>query len=636
MAVFVLSGGVLAFIVAAVGSTLLGVAAGTLALTAAVAVLAWRTRLDPGDAAPDPNGSPRDPTRRRLLGLAALGGFAWVFAGDAIGRVVRKLSLPDARPVQEAMARDLGAEYMELVRRAYHPGRSGDLQLLLAPFNSSNYENESRSLVPLDPRTSHASVWMYLERVPLLVHAPGIVEPSDSTDRVTLADLAPTTARLMGFDGWPSDREGRPLPGIETPAAPPKVVVTFVIDGGGWNVLQQWPDAWPTLKRLMRRSANYRNAIQGSFPAVTATAHATIGTGTFPSQHGITGHNIRDGKKARKAYGEPGRANPGDILVPTLADLWSDATGNRAWVGEIGYQIWHLGMLGFGGRSRAGGERPVAVFWDENGDVVRDPHDWRPQNQELYRMPAGAPTLDALARYRTSFVAPSWDSEFDPTGKKAVCCSPPIVQHQGDLIEATLRNEPIGRTGVTDLLYINYKAPDYTGHVYNMLSRWEELVLRSVDAELDRLWRTLEELFPGEYALIVTADHGQCPLPDASNGVRLDPIQLGEEIERAFGRGLFNVVQSVVPSEVYLHTDVLWDSGASLEDVAAFLKDYRYRQNIGPYVPRSAIEQDLLDRKEFAAVFATSYLATLRSTGLSAFGQTAFPDGDAIEIPTLD
>lgn len=635
MAVFVLSGGVLAFVVAAVGSTLLGVTAGMLALVAGLAVLAWRTRPGSVGSGLDPGGSPPNPGRRRLLGLAGIGGIAWVFAGDALGRVARKLSLPDPRPVQEAMARDLGAEYMELVRRDYHPGRSGDIQLLLAPFNSSNYASESLSLVPLDPRTSHASAWMYLERVPLLVHAPGIVEPSDSTYRVTLADLAPTTARLMGFDGWPSDREGRALPGIVTPARPPKVVVTFVIDGGGWNVLQQWPDAWPTLKRLMRRSANYRNAIQGSFPAVTATAHATIGTGTFPDQHGITGHNIRDGKKVRKAYGEPGRANPGDILIPTLADLWSDATSNRAWVGEIGYQIWHLGMLGFGGRSRAGGERPVAVFWDENGDVVRDPHDWRPQNQELYRMPSGAPTLDTLARYRASFTAPDWDSEFDPTGKKAVCCSPPIVQYQGDLIEATLRNEPIGQTGTTDLLYINYKTPDYTGHVYNMLSRWEELVLRSVDAELDRLWRVLEERFPGEYVLIVTADHGQSPIPDSQDGVRLDPIQLGDDIEREFGRGLFNVVQSVVPSEVYLHSDVLWDSGASLEDVAAYLQDYRYRRNIGPYVPRSAIEQDLLDRKEFAAVFATSYLATLRSTDISAFGETAFPDADEPGIPEI-
>ena len=65
--------------------------------------------------------------------------------GDALGRAASTLSRPDARPIQEAMATDMGAEYMELVRRAYHPGRSGDLQLLLAPYNSANYANESRS-----------------------------------------------------------------------------------------------------------------------------------------------------------------------------------------------------------------------------------------------------------------------------------------------------------------------------------------------------------------------------------------------------------------------------------------------------------------------------------------------------------
>ena len=89
------------------------------------------------------------------------------------------------------------------------------------------------------------------------------------------------------------------MPGI-TASSPPKVVVTFVIDGGGWNVLQHWPDSWPNLKSLMGTGANFRNAITGSFPAVTACAHASIGTGTFPSQHGITGHNIRDGSKVQE------------------------------------------------------------------------------------------------------------------------------------------------------------------------------------------------------------------------------------------------------------------------------------------------------------------------------------------------
>ena len=67
-----------------------------------------------------------------------------------------------------------------------------------------------------------------------------------------------------------------------------------------------------------------------------------------------------------------------------------------------------------------------------------------------------------------------------------------------------------------------------------------------------------------------------------------------------------------MPSEIFLNVDRLRDNGgATIEDVAASLADYRYRQNIGPYVPSSAVEQDLLDQKEFAAVFGTTFLDAL-------------------------
>ena len=141
----------------------------------------------------------------------------------------------------------------------------------------------------------------------------------------------------------------------------------------------------------MGTGANYRNAITGSFPAVTACAHASIGTGTFPSQHGITGHNIRDGSKVRKAYGDAGHANPGDILIPTLADLWSDATDDRAWVGEIGYQVWHMGMIGYGGPSRTGETLPVGVYWDEGAYKHNGVGEWAPHNPDLFRMPSTVP-----------------------------------------------------------------------------------------------------------------------------------------------------------------------------------------------------------------------------------------------------
>ena len=621
-------GGLVGFLVGAAGSLILGLAAGLITFLICLWVYARITRED---RAPSDDGA-ADPGRRRFLVGVGVGGFALALAGAPIGWLARKLSRPDPAPIQTAMAEGLGSEYMEFVRRAYRPGRSGDIQMLMAPYNSANYANESLSLVPQDPRTSHASLWMYLERIPMVVYGPGIVASSDSTERVTLADLAPTTAKLIGSQTFPADeRQGHALPlSTARSARTPKIVFTFVFDGGGWNVLHQWPDAWPNLKRLMGEGANFRNAIHGSFPAVTACAHATIGTGTYPDEHGITGHNIRDDTGfVRKAYGELGHANPADIVLPTLSDLWYDETQGEAWVGEIGYQIWHLGMMGFGGRVRADGSKPVGVYWDEDGA-----EDWAPQNPELYRLPTAMPDRGSFdAAYQAFWDAPpDWDEQFTPQGRQAPCCSPPVVAYQGDLIEATLDSEPIGEGG-TSLLYTTFKSPDYTGHIYGMGSDWERLQLEAVDAELARVEAMLEERYPGEYVLIVTADHGQCPLPDDVGGVRLDPIQLDRHLAANFN-GVTNVVEEITPHEVYLDTRRLWDNGgATVDDVAASLQDYRYRQNIGPYVPVDAIEQDLLDRKEFAAVFGSGYLGTLASADLSGLGETSFTDADPDGIP---
>jgi hypothetical protein len=600
-----LAGGAVALVVAFTGSLIAAAVAGLLVLATALVVTRNRPETE----------GPANPGRRRLLAVMAGAGLAVVAGGAAAGNALKRLVRPDPRPDLEAMAHDLGADALELVRRTYYPGRSGDLQLVLAPGSTSNYSQESLSLMPHDPRSSHALPWMYLERVPIAVYAPGIVTPSDSTERVTLADLAPTAAHLMGFEDF-ATADGSPLPGIARPATPPKVIVTFVIDGGGWNVLAHWPDAWPNLKRLMRSSATYRNAITGSFPAVTACAHATIGTGAFPRTHGISGHNIRDGEHVRKAYGQPGSANPDDILVPTLADRWTEATGNKAWVGEIGYQIWHLGMLGKGGAPLD--DKPVAVYWDEDHT-----HRWQPQNQDLYRLPKQVPPLSVLEQHQSSYSDPGVDDQYAKfaPGGRSVCCSPPIIRFQGDLIESAFESEGIGTHEATDLLFVNYKSPDYTGHVYNMLSLREKFALEATDQQLRRLRRFLDAHFaPGEFALIVCADHGQCPTVETMGGVRLDPIQLQEDLDREFGGSIFKIVTSVVPSEVFLNERALWDAGVSRDDVAAFLRDYRYRDNIGPYVHKDAIEWNRLNQSPFAAVLSTDFIAGLEGRDLSSYG----------------
>ncbi len=616
-----LAGGLAAAIVAFGWSFVAAVAIGAFVLVASVLVIVGTTTGN------------HDPSRRRFLRWSLAGvGVAFLGGGAALGRALKRSTRPDPLPRLKAAARDIGGEYLELVTRAYHPERSGDLQLLVTPYSTANYKEESQSLLPNDPRSSHAVVWMYGQRVPIVVWAPGLVEPFDSTDRVTLADLAPSTAQLMGFDEFRA-ADGVALPGLPTvtPPVQPRAIVTLVIDGGGWNVLTRWPDAWPNLKRLMREGATYRNALTGAFPAVTAAAHATLGTGAFPRTHGITGHNVRRGGGPVKAWGEAGNVDPSFLLEPTLADRWTAHTNDEAWVGELGYQVWHLGMLGRGGRPR--GEVPVGVYWDENGGGG-----WTPHHPERYRLPRSVPDpsrLDAL----TAEYAPPPESPYDEfirSAKKQVCCFPPIVRYQGELIESTLDSEEIGRDEVTDLLYVNFKAPDYAGHVYNMDDVREAEVLAAVDAEIGALATQLRERYgEGRFALIVTADHGQCPLIDPNGGVRIDPIQLERDLLAEFGDSVFRMVLSVAPSEIYLDPKALADAAYTVEDVAAFLSDYRYGDNIGSYIRQDAIVRDRLGDRTFAAVFPTSFLADLATRDLAGYGATAYEGSDPEGIPPI-
>jgi type I phosphodiesterase/nucleotide pyrophosphatase len=599
---------IVALAIALVGSLIASVVTGLLVLAVGLR-LAWVVTR-PAQV---------DESRRRvLLGLGAAG-VAAVAGGSAIGRVTQHATRSDPTPDLDHMARSIGSEAVGRVKRGYFPGRSGDLQLVLEPWNTSNYANESLALEHDDPRSSHAMNWGYLDRIPITVYAPGIVtKPETRDDVVTLADLAPTTAHLMNFGDFQT-KDGAVMPGVPSVATPPKVIVTFVIDGGGWNVFTHWKHSWPFLRQLMSKSIVYRNAFMGSFPTVTACAHATIGTGEFPQRHGISGHNVRYHGKPAKAYGTAGHADPSFIVVPTLSDAWSEHTGHRAWIGEIGYQIWHLGMIGKGG-TKPLGKDPVAVYFDE--DVAKD---WAPQNPDLYRFPAGMPTTGDLVGYLQQY----GEMDLDQGAGRKLCCTPPIVHYQGDVVAAALRNEPVGQGGATSLLYVNYKMPDYTGHVYNFLRPEEARVIRHVDLELKRLVKTLESMFqPGEYALIVTADHGQCPLVDTAGGVRLDPIQLEQDIGKAFGKSVVGLVEAVWPSEVYLSGAALWDAGVTRGEIAAFLRDYRYRDNIGPYVAADAIDAGRLNRPEFAAVFSTDYIGSLTDAAIARAGPGNYGSAD--------
>ena len=128
---------------------------------------------------------------------------------DAIAREVQRL-LREEPFVAAAYTRAeiesgsaAGSPYFEAVRRAWYPGRSADVAIVLKPYWMFGASG-----------ATHGSPHEYDTRVPLLFYGPLWVKPGRRDARVEIVDIAPTLARVLGIPA-PSASEGRPLP-IET------------------------------------------------------------------------------------------------------------------------------------------------------------------------------------------------------------------------------------------------------------------------------------------------------------------------------------------------------------------------------------------------------------------------------------
>ena len=471
--------------------------------------------------------------------------------------------------------------------------------------------NRSAACRAIRARATRA-VWMYLERIPLVAYGPGC-----DRGRHRGAGLA----RRPGADDRAADRfrrlarataTGGRCPARAPPALTrPKVVVTFVFDGGGWNVLAPWPDDWPHLGALMREGANYRNAITGSFPAVTACAHATIGTGTFPQQarHHRPQHPRRR-RASRKAYGTPGRRDPTDILAP---DARRPLARRRRGPGSARSAIRSgtSACSGHGGRDRPADDLPVGVYWDEDGAAsvaAAQPRAVPPcRRRRRSRRPHGA-------TWRRS-PTPRWDPQFAPVGATVRrAAGRRSSRYQGDLIEAAFdsradRRERRDRACSTRPS--SRPTTPATSTAWRRSGTGLRCCARSTRSSGDSS-TMLEDAVPRRVRVDRDGRPRPVPAPRLVGGVRLDPIQLEQLIEPRFGgtRRPCRERRAVggVPERRRAVGRRRRDDRATSPRRS---RDYRYRQNIGPYVPRSAIEQDLLDQKEFAAVFGTTFLESL-------------------------
>jgi hypothetical protein len=475
-------------------------------------------------------------------------------------------------------------------------------------------------ILPIEPNfvgsgLPHVGPWPYAQDIPMFWYGPGHIAPAGVVDRpVTLAGIAPTQGELLGFPFRTPD--GSPMrEAIAGNSSPPRLVVTIVWDAAGRNVLERWPNDWPYLASLIPQGTWYGRATVGSSPTSTAQTHATIGTGTFPDDHGIVAHRMRIGGELTT----PWHSGPAYLVDPTFADAYDVAMDNEPVVGELGTVSIHLGMLGHGSMW-GGGDQDIAAVREKVGaeTLGAEGFEWNltPVLQPFYRFPAylndvpgfeeDVQAVDAAdgqvdGRWRTNEIAPLL-SGFD---------TPARIPYQTRVLMELIEREGFGADDTPDLLFVNFKMIDYISHVWTVNSPEMKDAVRGQDDQLEVLVDFLNETVgEGEWALVLTADHGSIPDPQVSGAFPISATPIVNGINTTFDTDgdEARIVQLVQPTQVFIDERELRQNGHTLEELSAWIMGLT-KADVA--LPGVVVPADEADDPVFQAAFPSEIMNDL-------------------------
>lgn len=369
-----------------------------------------------------------------------------------------------------------------------------------------------------------------------------------------------------------SVQAGSQAPVTPRPAAPqPSLVVIVVVDQMRADYLAAMRDRWNDgLARLTRDGAVMEQTFYPYLQTVTCAGHATVGTGTFPSTHGIIANAWWRGTRSAPctedpsvspvAY-EPGADRDGhsavQLLVPTLGDrlrahdpesrvvtlstkprsaiMLAGKGGLVTWLDER--NVWATSTAYVDGRYS-----PVSRYLAEHPRSALRGEVWnRSADRTSYTGEDGAIGETPPRGWTSTFPHPlsgapgTAEREFTALWEN----SPYADEALAGLAATLVRELRLGKNGHTDYLGVSFAALDYVGHKFGPDSHEVQDTLLRLDKTLGQLLRTLDDTVgPGGYVLGLTADHGVAPIPESRalaglEGGRVDKRAVLEAITRA-------------------------------------------------------------------------------------------------------
>jgi hypothetical protein len=389
-------------------------------------------------------------------------------------------------------------------------------------------------------------------------------------------------------------------------------------------------------RRLLEQGAWFQNCHYPYATTLTGPGHASVATGCSPDKHGIVGNEWYDRTAGDEVYcaarprytqvppplpnaesdsdtakrKKRGGGAPDRLLAPTLADALKEATGGKGRVVALSLKDRSATL--------PGGRRPDACYWMDNvtgafitSTYYRDrPHAWvaefnagRPADRwfgrEWRRL---RPDLDYV-RYSgpddvvgagkgikqgRAFPHPT-DGGLARPGKAyydALYGSPFGNELLLDFVKRAVDAEQLGRDDIPDLLSVSFSSNDPVGHVWGPDSQEVLDTTLRTDQVLRELFACLDaRVGVSRYVLVLTADHGICPLPEVAAAQGKDAGRVPGEVltkqaeaflSETFGPGRW--LQATVTPWLYLDQDRLRRRGLPASAVEEALARWLEKQ----------------------------------------------------------
>lgn len=407
------------------------------------------------------------------------------------------------------------------------------------------------------------------------------------------------------------------MPVLGDDSARPRLVVVVVVDQLRGDYLGAFEDYFCEggFRRLMRQGAWFSRAFFEYGATATGPGHATVATGSNPSEHGVVGNDWIEpatnqqvyccGDEKERSVGgneKGGQLSPRPLLIDTLGDRLKETSRQRG-------KVWGLSCKDRGAILSAGRKADGALWLTtQRGELVTSTYygstlpDWaadfnKSRYVDRYFGTSWELLLSESVYRHRPYQGVSNDEAFrrihsgqfpKPLGAGM---SAPGPEYYGALVGSPFGNEvlfeaarrlieaeKLGTDDDTDLVAISLSSNDLIGHLYGPDSAEVMDCTLRTDRQLAEFLDWLDKRVGLDRCLVaLSSDHGVGPIAEYSaelglGGGRLDINGIVKEVEKRltkrFGEPAKDAkyVRGLLIPWLYLNEQTLRDREADLHE----------------------------------------------------------------------